>query len=379
MLSIWEKKWFTQYNAIIIGSGIVGLSTAYYLHLQFPEQRILVLERGVLPSGASTKNAGFACMGSPTELLADLKQSNEEEMLSLFLLRKRGLERLRNLLGDDGIDYKANGSYELLMQEDLEVIDQLVYLNQLLEKELNMKAFVLANEKINDFKFNQHQVKALIQNVCEGEIDTGKMMRSLLKLVSQAGIEIKTGCEVISFHESDKEVEVICKSGIANETITFHTQQLAICNNAFAGNLLQGIDVVPGRGQVLITKPINDLSFKGIFHFLQGYYYFREYQGCVLFGGGRNLDFQAEQTTSFELNSNIQNTLLQMLRELILPQHKFEIDLQWTGIMAFGSTKRPILKKHSARVFVGVRMGGMGVAIGSDIGFQLAELMNSKI
>ncbi|RYZ47414.1 MAG: FAD-binding oxidoreductase, partial [Sphingobacteriales bacterium] len=66
MLSYWEKTSFLHYDHIVIGSGIVGLSTALELRGRFPSSRILVLERGLLPTGASSRNAGFACMGSVT-------------------------------------------------------------------------------------------------------------------------------------------------------------------------------------------------------------------------------------------------------------------------------------------------------------------------
>ena len=63
-LSYWElKSWFTNVDYTIVGSGIVGLSCALQLKDQFPKANILVLERGMLPQGASTKNAGFACFG----------------------------------------------------------------------------------------------------------------------------------------------------------------------------------------------------------------------------------------------------------------------------------------------------------------------------
>jgi hypothetical protein len=43
--------------------------------------------------------------------------------------------------------------------------------------------------------------------------------------------------------------------------------------------------------------------------------------------------------------------------------------------MAFGKNKFPLLIKQSDRIFLGVRMGGMGVAIGSEIGEQLANML----
>lgn len=372
MISIWERNNFVHYDHLIIGSGIVGLTAAYFLQKKYPQQKILVLERGLIPSGASTKNAGFACMGSATELLDDLQSMSEEQVVALFLLRKKGLETLTSLLGKEAMDYSADGSYELIHKHDIEAIAQIDKLNKLLRKELGGDAFSMANEKIDSFAFNSTEVEALIENKFEGQIDTGKMMSALIHLVQSVGVEIKTGCEVNSFHETSTHVEVLCNQG-ADLPISFFGKTLSICTNAFTKNLLPELDVKPGRGQVLITKPIRGLKFKGIFHMDKGYFYFREYHNRVLFGGGRNLDFNTETTTEFALNKQIQDELIHRLQHTILPNNSFEIDMQWAGIMAFGSDKQPILKPYSSRIFIGVRMGGMGVAIGSEIGFALSE------
>ena len=372
MLSIWERNELIHYDHIIIGSGIVGLTTAYYVKKKNPSKSVLVLERGLLPTGASTKNAGFACMGSLTEILDDLKIASEEEVLELFRLRKKGLERLQSILGKEKIGYQTNGSYELIFKNEIAALEKIDYCNQLLRKEIKQDAFRLNNSKIQEFGFNG--VCAMVENLCEGEIDTGLMMKNLIQLVSSMGVEIKTGCEVLSFNEHSNQVEIICNNPLLNNELILKSNKLFICTNAFAKKLLPQANVTPGRGQVLITKPIPDLKFKGIFHFEEGYYYFREYKGCILFGGGRNIDKQTEETTEFALNQAIQQSLIEKLQTIILPNQAFEIDLQWTGIMAFGPTKKPIIEPYSDKVFVGVRMGGMGIAIGSEVGFSLAEM-----
>ncbi|MGC4058452.1 MAG: FAD-dependent oxidoreductase [Chitinophagaceae bacterium] len=68
MISYWEQASFTRYDCIVIGAGLVGLSTAIEWRMRFPGQRILVLERGLMSTGASSRNAGFACTGNPLEL-----------------------------------------------------------------------------------------------------------------------------------------------------------------------------------------------------------------------------------------------------------------------------------------------------------------------
>jgi glycine/D-amino acid oxidase-like deaminating enzyme len=64
-----------------------------------------------------------------------------------------------------------------------------------------------------------------------------------------------------------------------------------------------------------------------------------------------------------------------LLKEVILPHHDFKIEHRWSGIMGVGSSKNPIVSQMSNHVYCGVRMGGMGVAIGSLVGKELAELV----
>lgn len=374
MFSYWERESFFNYGHIVIGSGITGLSTAIELRALYPADRILVLERGMISSGASTRNAGFACMGSVTELLADLQVMEENEVVNLFAERKKGLEILRQRLGDERIGYSANGSYELIDTGAKEALNKIDYLNELLLPVNNQPSFRLANEKIISFGFNEQYTAALIENTCEGELHTGKMMRALTDYALQQGIEIKTGAQVLRYEEEGNGVMVQLAGGIQ-----LHCKTLNLCTNAFTKQLLQDVDITPGRGQVLITEPIEGLKLKGVFHMDEGYYYFREIDGRVLIGGGRNLDFEGEVTTDMMVTERIQNSLEEKLREIILPGVKFEVSQRWAGIMAFGATKQPIIKAFSDRVFGAFRMGGMGVALGSRVAQQLADLHRKQL
>ena len=137
--------------------------------------------------------------------------------------------------------------------------------------------------------------------------------------------------------------------------------------------------LMPGRGQVLITQPIEGLKFKGVYHMDKGYYYFREIDGRVLIGGGRNLHFEAETTTEFALTEQVQISLERKLHEIILPGTSYLIEQRWAGIMAFGKSRSPIVKQFSDRVFGAFRMGGMGVALGSEVAQQLSSLVSSRV
>ena len=368
-----------HYDMIIVGAGIVGLSTAMAIKEKSPKTRVLVLERAILPTGASTKNAGFACTGSLTEIIEDMGIMSEDELLKLVQLRKTGLAKLRKRLGDNTIGYAENGSWELISsaKDQVESIGRVDEVNRKLKEVLGPNAFETHDykPKQRDFGFSENQVQYIVKNNYEGELNSGMMMRALIDLCIAGGIEIKTGCAVERIEELGTEVRVIVKHHYLSEEIAFNCAQLGICTNAFTNKLLPGLEIKPGRGQVLVTETINALPFKGIYHFDRGYYYFRRLGDRVLFGGGRNIDFEGEESTDFAFNEKIRTDLVSKLQDIILPGVSFKVADWWTGIMAFGPTKFPILKRHSERISLAVRMGGMGVAMGSEVGEQLAYMM----
>ena len=100
MISYWEKTEFTKYDLIVVGGGIVGLFTALEFLNNHPNSKIAVFDKGIFPDGASTKNAGFACFGSLSELVEDSVLMDDEEVFKLVEKRVKGLEILRKALGD---------------------------------------------------------------------------------------------------------------------------------------------------------------------------------------------------------------------------------------------------------------------------------------
>jgi len=368
-LSYWEiKSWLSNVDFVIVGSGIVGLNCAINLRKKHPKANILILEKGTLPQGASTKNAGFACFGSLSEILEDLESHSEEEVLELVKKRISGLQLLRETLGDKSIDYNQFGGFELFTNQDDSLFENCLSKR----KEVNQLLKPLFSKAVFDVRDNSFGFKSIknhyVFNQFEGQIDTGKMMDSLLQLALSKGIKILNNVIVKGFSENKNLIHI--------ETNHFNltASKLIIATNGFASQLLDE-NVKPARAQVLITKPIKDLHIKGTFHLDKGYYYFRNIDNRILFGGGRNLDFKKEETTELKQTERIQNKLEELLKTTILPDTYFEIDYSWSGIMGIGNKKKAIVKQLSNNVYCGVRLGGMGIAIGSLIGKEISELV----
>lgn len=370
--SYWERSAFIDNaDVIIIGSGIVGLSAALHLKRLQPNLKVTVLERGFLPSGASTKNAGFACFGTLSEQMAYLKKSSEADVLRLVDYKWRGLQRMRENLGDANIDFHQYGGYELFMDNESEraeeALDHLTYFNNLLKQAIgSADIYAVADAKIAEFGFRR--IKGMVYNPYEGQIHTGKMMRALLNKAYGKDILVLNNCSVTEIQNEGGQARLRTSHG------DFKAGKVILATNAFAAQLYPGLDVIPGRGQVLVTKPIPGLRLKGTYHFNEGYYYFRNIDGRVLFGGGRNIDFKQEETWDFGHTGAVKNQLIQYMDEIILAGRPYEIDYWWSGIMGFGEDISPIIKEVQPNIYCAVRCNGMGVAMGSLVGEEVAEL-----
>lgn len=376
-LSYWEQTTFYKdIDTIIIGSGIVGLNAAIRLKELAPKQRVVVLERGPFPIGASTRNAGFACFGSLSELLDDATQRPVAEVLTLVEERYRGLLRLRERLGDAALDYRPYGGYELFRPSETHRYtacrDALEEYNQSLATITGRQdTYRLADSEIEAFGFAG--VAHLIHNQAEGQIHTGKMMAALLAKARSLDVQVFNGVGVEQWEEEEAGVRLYTSQGWA-----LQCQSMLVATNGFAARLMPELAVQPARNQVLITQPIPGLPFKACFHYDRGYYYFRQIDNRILLGGGRILDPAGETTDAFGTTSVIQNALLNLLQHLIIPQQKVAVDSWWSGIMGVGAQKQPIVTRYSDRIVVAVRMGGMGVAIGSLVGEQGAALLVNR-
>jgi len=375
-LSFWEKDtYLSNIDVAVVGGGIVGLNAAIHLKKKHKKLKVVVLDRGLLTIGASSRNAGFCCFGSAGELLNDLKAHSEETVFSLVERRWKGLQKLRKNLGDKAIDFHNWGGYEVFdSEEEYQLcLDKLTYLNKHISPLIDIKTvYKDASDQIKKFGFKS--IKGMTVNVAEGQVDTGKMMRALIAKACQAGVIIINMFDVANIEDQDDSVFIRSKDGA-----TIKCTRVLICTDGFSKPLLPGYPVEPHRAQVLITKPIPKLKLKGAFHYNKGYYYFRNVGDRILLGGGRNLDFKTENTDEYGLTDLVQNRLDTLLHNMIAPYADPEVDMRWSGILGLGDEKIPIIKPVSKNVFCAVRMGGMGVAIGSLVGEEAADMVGKSL
>jgi len=317
-ISHWVADHIKQQDIVIVGAGIVGITAAIAAKSQFPSKEVIIIDKGTGYMGASTRNAGFACFGSPSELLGDIEINGEAKALETLAMRWQGLQMLKGLVPKTDMQYLDNGGYEIFSDEILQqkCSHNISYLNDLICD--------IVKEKHTYAEVETPLGKGIL-NKLEGTLHPAKMMSFLMGKALQMGVKTLFQTEVLDIDTENQT--------LTTDKGSIYYKQCILATNAWTAKIFPDMDIKPARNHVLVTQPLANCPIKGAYHMEEGYIYFR----------------------------NIENRIL--------------IGHAWTGLLGVGTDKMPIIKQHAPNCFLAVKMGGMGVAIGSYVGNEVANLL----
>ncbi len=357
-----------SFDFVIIGGGFVGMYAALAIRSYKPKASIVILDRLNKGAMASSRNAGFACIGSITELIDNVNTYGFDNVREIVKMRYDGLAVIKEKFGKT-IEYNTCGGYELFENSHLfeQAADQLGVYNNLLKDITDTDTYSIVN--------TPHQMRLAacsILNNHEGHLHTGKYFDALRKQCAIGGIEVLLNAHVHSFDEHESAVMI----NVAGMDEPMKASFLINCTNSLnpAWVAQHGFELTPVRNQVIVTRDFGQAYIRGTFHQDEGYIYFRDIGNRILIGGARNR-FEQENTGVLGANSNNQQFLLDILRQYILPKGiEPTIDYAWSGVLSGGKDRRPIIQRTSERIAHSLRLGGMGVAIAPIIGKQVADI-----
>lgn len=416
--SYWEKSALSEaWDFVVVGAGVTGLHAAIEIKRRNPRMKVLVLEARSLGAVASTRNAGFLCLGSPSELLADYQNLGEDSLIDLLAAKWAGIQRTLYLLGGNAIGLRNVRGYEVMAMEKSPyshavpsheaVITGLPSLNTLLESAAaralpftpkRRQKGATRHKPLPTPYFGEWQAfprgntahpspwgpeaMGLIPMAWEGQVNPFLLRESLLRYARNLGIRIQKGLE---FVQRDGHCLVVKPVGpFGHEVSTKFVNTLIIKSKSviYATNALtkdlqidQSVSVVPQRGQMWSTAPLNAVDIarlNGNYHADRGYLYYRTHAGRLLLGGGRNQDFDTEQTTEWSENQRISEYLKAYSVDVLGLPPDLEWESRWSGTMGFTQSGLPHCLDLQNGDWLVAGMNGMGMALGPEMGRRVA-------
>lgn len=354
-----------NYDFIIVGAGIAGVSAAYWLEKKHPQAQIAVIDKHTLGYGATGRNAGFVTCGS----VLHFHRLNEKFGLPTAKNIWNFSEQNHQLLADEiiqdqasTVDYKKTGACTVIPTgSNTEKFNSIL---------TTMKNVGISVEMLSPHQLQKDYAVKESQGGIEYQHDG---VIHPLKLLQKIANKLKNTNFIF-----DEEVTQI-QGGRVAQVLTsqkaYSASKVYVCMNGYIGNLLSEFKnwIKPQRGQIILTEP-QDPLIKGPCYLTQHLCYFRQLStGEILIGGFRNHDSANENTTEDQVTYKIQNALENFAKTYFNHTQNIKINYRWSGIMGFTPDEQMMIGEHPQKQNVHIMAGCSGHGMG--LSFHAAKVM----
>ena len=370
------KSDFTQkknFDVVIVGAGIAGLSTAYWLEKLNPNLKIVILDRASLGSGASGRNAGFVTCGSAEHFSKLEKQFGLAQATAIWKFSDTNRELLKSeiIQGDSNlVDFSQTGSCTVAASEaDWQRYHGLT--DTMLAADLDVE---LIDEKYLSEKYGVRNFLGAIQYKNDGEIHPIKLLAHLKTKLRQTKFSFDSGVTDLK-RETDSWVIKTSKDKLSCSKVIF-------CLNGYSDIVLPELKNVvnPQRGQVIVTEPLKKFV-QGPCYLTKHLCYFRQLpSGELLIGGFRNHDIEAENTNQDEVTPKIQAALKEFAHSYFQNTSGVKINYQWSGVMGFTTDGQMMLGEHPSKkdLYLMAGCSGHGMGLSFNAALTLVNNLNGQ-
>jgi len=377
--SLWLSRPGTpvEVGTAVIGGGVVGLSTAWWLSRLAPEgHRVLVLEAENLAARASGRNAGFLLTGTPEPFTALAEEIGRDAALALWHRTRENRELVRGELLDSGrvdADFLPEGSWlAALAAEEGQ------------EEALEASCAELRGEGFDDLHWRpaaevaeasgSRRLGGAIHQPRDGGLDPVRLCRGMAADAASRseGFAVRTGARAHAIEPAaDGRVLLTAAGG------QVLAERVLVAVNALAGELLPHLaaEVTPVRGQMFASEP-GDRPLAGVWYINDGHEYLRQLaDGTVVLGGARQTAAGEERGHVESPTAKVQGALQTFLTDAFPHLDGRPIAHRWAGTMAFTPDGLPrfgdVPDVPGASYAVG--FNGHGMSLGFVTGRHLAR------
>jgi glycine/D-amino acid oxidase-like deaminating enzyme len=370
-LSFWQashRRQTLSYDVVIVGGGIVGCATAYWLHRQRPSLRVAIVEAGTLGAGASGRNAGFILQGTAADYGADVDRYGERTARRLWHFTRANRDLMASELRGEAFGWRSEGSLTVAGDRDE---DERLRASVARLRAAGAPVVYLDPDETNDRVDGTGFYGGLF--VTTGAVvDPLRLVRHLAA-ASEATVYTHLPVEALHWDADD---------GVLLDTpdLRLWGRRAVLAVGPSLPALAPSLSdyVRPVRAQMLATAPAPKRAISLPVYSHQGEFYVRQLEdGEVLLGGGRHAHREAEATAADSTTPAVQARLERYLHTHFPWAHDVPIRRRWSGTMGFSPDGRPVVgpvPNHPDSVFAtGFTGHGMGY------GFRMGRLLAARI
>jgi len=175
-------------DVAIVGGGLTGLASAYFIKKRFPEKRVIVLESKFIGFGSSGRNSGIATgmLGNSALLLK--KTHGREKAARLQQLAAQGFLLFEELVKEHGIDCDYERSGRLVIAENGKAMKLLEQEARACE-ETGAPVTWLERQEVHS-RLGALDAFAGLYSPDEGKLNPAKFVRGMRKVVESLGVEV---------------------------------------------------------------------------------------------------------------------------------------------------------------------------------------------
>jgi len=297
----------------IVGAGVTGCACA--LALAEAGLRVRVVDERRVAEGASGRNGGFALRGTAAPYDEAVASFGRERALALWRWTEEEIDELERLAGDA---FRRVGSLRLAAdgeeREDLRDELEGPRADGLEAEWIDAPTGPLAG-----------RFTAAIRHPTDGVLQPARWVRRLAGLAAAAGAEIVEGRRITDPAELAADTVVVATDGYPSGLL----------------GELEGL-IVPTRGQVIATEPLDEQLFQVPHYGRHGFDYWHQTgDGRLIAGGFRDVALEQEFTADEEVTDDVQRSLERFVSDLVGRQ--LRVDYRWAGIFGLVLDFMPVV------------------------------------
>lgn len=324
------------YDAVIVGAGISGLATAYWLNKEDPSLKIAVVEKNRLCFGASGRNAGFVTCGSVEHFNRMITKHGMEEAVEIWKFSQENLRLLKEEIIQDGaedLEFEHNGAFSLAAQEN--EFEELKSVSKTMEK-IGIRTEILNSEGVKKRAGAAQFVGGILyrDDACVNPV------KLVMKMREKAKIDLFEGTEAIRVSETAEGTRIL-----HTDNGDFEAPMILMNLNAYSSNLHPWFadKIYPTRGQCLMMEQVPRFMEAPCY---ANFYldYFRQLpNGSLLIGGFRQVEKATEVGYSDHITEGIQNALHNFVVTHLPQFQNAKVTHRWSGVMGFSRDGQPMV------------------------------------